>query len=261
MDHQKLKHADLVRVGGAAVVLSGLAYGLPSLATLRRLRTAVVPRLAGIGRPDHVALTFDDGPDPASTPRFFEVLAELDVRATFFVLGSMLDRAPQLGAEAVAAGHELAVHGWDHRPMLLRGPRSTYEQLARTADLVATVTGAAPRFVRPPHGILSAGVLVAARRLGLTPVLWTAWGKDWTATASPTNVLSTLAPDLRGGATVLLHDSDCMSARGAWHSALGALPELTARCHDAGLTLGPLADHGLTQVADHGLTQVPSRSQ
>jgi hypothetical protein len=89
-------------------------------------------------------------------------------------------------------------------------------------------------------------VLAAARRLELTPVLWTAWGKDWTATATPSSVLGTLAPDVRGGATVLLHDSDCTSAPGAWHSALGALPELTARCHDAGLLLGPLRDHGLT---------------
>nr|MDT0663623.1 polysaccharide deacetylase family protein [Micromonospora sp. DSM 115978] len=233
------------QVGGAVVALSGLAYGIPSLATLRRLRTAVTPRLAGVGRADHVALTFDDGPDPASTPRFLDVLAELDVSATFFVLGSMLDRAPRLGAELAAAGHELAVHGWDHRPMLLRGPRATYDQLARTTDLIATVTGTVPRFVRPPHGILSTGVLAAARRLGLAPVLWTAWGKDWTATATPCNVLDTLAPDLTGGATVLLHDSDCTSAPGAWHSALGALPELSARCHDAGLTLGPLRDHGV----------------
>ncbi|OHV35891.1 polysaccharide deacetylase [Parafrankia colletiae] len=231
--------------GGLVVTAAVLAHGLPSLMTLRRLRTAVAPRLAGVGRADHVALTFDDGPDPASTPQFLEVLDELAVRATFFVLGSMVRRSPGLAREVAAAGHELAVHGWDHRPMLLRGPMSSYDQLARTRDLVAETTGQVPAHVRPPHGVLSSGVLAAARRLDLTPVLWTAWGRDWTATATPQTVLATLAPDLRGGATVLLHDSDCTSAPGAWRSALGALPELAARCDDAGLVLGPLADHGL----------------
>lgn len=237
------------RAAGAAVTLAataGLGYGLPSLTTLRRLRLRVAPGLAGIGAADHVALTFDDGPDPASTPHFLDVLAELEVRATFFMLGGLLERSPGLAREMVAAGHELAVHGWDHRPMLLRGPRSTHDQLARTRDLIAETTGRLPRFVRPPHGVLSAGLLVAARGLELTPVLWSAWGRDWTAEATPRSVLATLAPDLRGGATVLLHDCDCTSAPGAWRSALGALPELAARCDDAGLRLGPLADHGLS---------------
>ncbi|MCL9762205.1 polysaccharide deacetylase family protein [Frankia sp. AiPa1] len=231
------------RIAALTTATAGVAYGLPSLTTLRRARVRLTPRLAGIGAPGHVALTFDDGPDPASTPRFLEVLAELDVRATFFVLGGMLARAPGLAREMTAAGHELGVHGWDHRPMLLRGPRSTRDQLARTRDLIAEVTGRPPRFVRPPHGILTSGVLLAARELDLTPVLWSAWGRDWTAQATPRSVLATLDPDLRGGATVLLHDSDCTSAPGAWHSALGALPELAARCADADLRLGPLAEH------------------
>jgi peptidoglycan/xylan/chitin deacetylase (PgdA/CDA1 family) len=244
--------AGAARAAGVLAGVAGVAYGLPAVATLRRLRTRFAPSLAGVGRPDHVALTFDDGPDPASTPRFLDVLAELEIRSTFFVLGAMLARAPALAAEMSAAGHELAVHGWDHRPMLLRGPASTYDQLARSRDLVAEATGRAPRHVRPPHGILSAGVLAAARRLGLTPVLWTAWGRDWTSSATPASVLDTLAPDLTGGATVLLHDSDCTSAPGAWRSALGALPELAARCRDAGLALGPLAEHGLADRAEPG---------
>ncbi len=232
-------------VGGVAA----LAYAVPSVTTLRRLRIRATPVLAGVGAPDHVALTFDDGPDPASTPQFLDVLAELDIRATFFVLGMMLERAPDLARRMTDAGHELAVHGWDHRPMLLRGPSSTYEQLHRTRALITVVTGREPRFVRPPHGILSTGFLLAARRLKLTPVLWTAWGKDWTSTATPLTVLDTLAPDLRGGCTVLLHDSDCTSAPNAWRSALGALPEFAARCHDLGLCVGPLAEHGLPRAA------------
>lgn len=230
--------------GVAAGLVAGLVHAGPAVLTLRRLRTRLAPALAGVGRPGHIALTFDDGPDPGSTPLFLEVLAELDVHATFFVLGTQLRRAPSLAAEMVAAGHELAVHGWDHRPLPLRGPRATHDSLAATRDLVSELTGRPPRFVRPPHGILSTPVLRSARRLDLTPVLWTTWGKDWTAEATPRTVLATIAATMRPGATVLLHDSDCTSAPGAWRSALGALPELAARCHDAGRTLGPLSEHG-----------------
>lgn len=234
----------LPAVTGAALV-AGLGYGLPAVTALRRVRGRLTPALAGFGAVDHVALTFDDGPDPRSTPRFVEVLDELDVRATFFVLGDAVSRAPGLVADMAAAGHELAIHGWDRTPMLLRGPLATYDQLARTHDLVAAATGRPPRFVRPPHGLLSAAVLAAARRLDLTPVLWTAGGRDGAAGATPLSVLAAVGPDLRGGATILLHDSDRAGTPGSWRSALGALPELACRCTDAALRLGPLADHGL----------------
>ncbi|MDT3444259.1 MULTISPECIES: polysaccharide deacetylase family protein [unclassified Pseudofrankia] len=231
-------------VAGAAVV-AGLGYGLPAVTALRGVRGRLTPALAGFGAADHVALTFDDGPDPRSTPHFLEVLEELEIRATFFVLGDAVSRAPGLVVDMAAAGHELAIHGWDRKPMLLRGPLSTYDQLARTHELVAAATGRPPRFVRPPHGILSAAVLAAARRLELTPVLWTARGRDWEAGATPLSVLAAVGPDLRGGATILLHDSDRGGVPGAWRSALGALPELACRCADAALRLGPLAEHGL----------------
>jgi peptidoglycan-N-acetylglucosamine deacetylase len=220
-----------------------VVHAAPAVTTFGAARNQLLPGLAGAGDPDHVALTFDDGPDPSSTPAFLDVLAELDVRATFFVLGEMLAEAPGLARDMVAAGHELAVHGWDHRPMILRGPRSTYDGLAATRDLIADVTGTQPVWARPPNGILSTAFLLAARRLRLRPVLWTGWGRDWTAEATPAMVLATIAPQLRGGATLLLHDTDHTSAPGAWRSALGALPDLFARCADAGLRLGPLAEH------------------
>jgi hypothetical protein len=91
--------------------------------------------------------------------------------------------------------------------------------------------------------VLSAGSLSAARRLGLRPVLWTAWGRDWEARATPESVLATIRKDLAGGGTVLLHDSDCTSAPLSWHTALDALPLLLADCAERGLRVGPLAEH------------------
>jgi peptidoglycan-N-acetylglucosamine deacetylase len=227
----------------AALVATAVAHGLPGVTAIGAVRRRWFPVLAGAGSAGHVALTFDDGPDLRSTPRFLEVLAEHRVAATFFLLGESVERAPGLAAELVAAGHEVGVHGWTHRSVLLRTPRQTRTDLCRAYDTIAAATGAAPVFYRPPNGVLSTASILAARGLGLTPVLWTADGRDWTAHATPRSVAETIGTDLEGG-TVLLHDSDCTSAPQAWRSALGALPLLLAECARENLRVGPLRDHG-----------------
>src|SRR4249920_3833020 len=172
-------HRSTRRAALAGLTVAGLtiAHAGPGLTALGPLRRRLFPRLAGLGRPDHVALTFDDGPDPASTPAFLDLLAARRLHATFFLLGSMVARAPRLAAEIAAAGHEIAVHGWDHRYTILRGPGAVLSDLARASDAVSGATGARPRFFRPPYGVLSSGAVLAARRLELTPVLWSSWGK------------------------------------------------------------------------------------
>lgn len=75
------------------------------------------------------------------------------------------------------------------------------------------------------------------------PVLWSAWGHDWTAEATAASVLAAVRRDLRGGGTVLLHDSDRTAAPGCWRSALGAAPGLVAGCREAGWAVGPLGEH------------------
>ncbi|MEV6902685.1 polysaccharide deacetylase family protein [Amycolatopsis sp. NPDC051372] len=104
-----------------AAALGGIAgHAAPAALFLPALRTAA---LAGVGDPGHVALTLDDGPYPRSTPRFLALPAKAGTRATFFVLGRELARCPELGREIVAARHEAAVHGWDHRWFLRRCPQ------------------------------------------------------------------------------------------------------------------------------------------
>ncbi|ETK37223.1 polysaccharide deacetylase family protein [Microbispora sp. ATCC PTA-5024] len=232
---------------------AALAFGLAGAALLHAGPAATwlpavrrwVPGLSGDGAPGHVALTFDDGPDPASTPRFLDELDRLRCRATFFVLGEMLERHPGTGRRIAEAGHEMAVHGWRHDPTLLRRPGRVTAEMGRAARLVAEVTGTRPAWYRPPYGVLSAEALIAARRHGLRPVLWTAWGRDWTADATPASVEAALAPGLRGGSTLLLHDCDHTSAPGSWRSALGALAPVVERCRAAGLQVGPLAEHAV----------------
>jgi peptidoglycan/xylan/chitin deacetylase (PgdA/CDA1 family) len=229
--------------GRALVGLPLAAHLVPSVAAIGPLRRAVLPALCGISAADHVALTFDDGPDPRSTPQFLDVLAARDVRATFFVLGTQLSAHPELGRRIADSGHELAVHGWSHRPHLLRGPRATAADLRRARDLVASVGGERPRYWRPPHGIATGAGLVAARQLGLRPVLWTVDGRDWRADATGDSVAGAVTAGLRPGAVVLLHDSDVRSAPGSWRSTLAALPRLLDACAERGLAVGPLREH------------------
>ncbi|MFE9610714.1 polysaccharide deacetylase family protein [Streptomyces sp. NPDC006012] len=243
----------------AVPALVAAAHAGPAGTWLAGPRRALLPALAGIGTPHHVALTFDDGPDPNSTPAFLAALDELALRATFFVVGEHLLSHRRLGQDIVRRGHELAVHGWTHERPWWPAPRREARQLARAAHAVAEVSGTRPTWYRPPYGILTGDRLLAARRTGLRPVLWTAWGRDWTAHATAESVVTTVLTDLRGGGTVLLHDSDRHAAAGCWRAALAALPGVVAACRAAGLTVGPLGEHGLTGRAGSSHVRQPRR--
>ena len=234
-----------------AAAAASLAFGQagPGLTGLGPVRSVAFRRLAGSGDPGHVALTFDDGPDPAATPAFLQVLADHGVRATFFMLGSLVARAPALAAEVAAAGHEIGVHGWDHRYLPARGPSATRSDLTRATELIADVTGVRPWLFRPPYGVLSGLSLLTAHNLGLTPLLWGAWGREWAAAATGDTVLRTLRRGLAGGVTVLLHDSGAIAPPGSWEAALAALPPLLDECAHRGLRVGTVAEHGLTAPA------------
>ena len=218
---------------------AAVAHALPAV-TARGPARRLTPGLAGEGRAGGVALTFDDGPGPLGTPAVLQTLADLGWRATFFLLGSQVRRHPDIARLVVEAGHEVGVHGTIHRNHLMRTPWAVRRDLRLASREIAEATGVRPRWFRPPYGILTAGTLWAARDLGLVPVLWTAWGKDWRA-GPPERVAAEVMRTLRGGGTVLLHDSDCTSRPGSWRSTVACLPLLAAQVE--GLEVRTLAGH------------------
>ena len=236
------RHA-LAVAGGVAV-----AGGAPLVASVQPIRRALTPavlpdRLSGISTTPHVALTFDDGPDPASTPAFLDLLAEHDVRATFFLLGRYVAEQPGLVRRMVDAGHELGVHGWTHRCVAWVGARRLVGDLRATKRVVEQASGHRVRWYRPPYGVLTTHALVAARSAGLTTVLWSDWGVDWRDGRTPEQVLSTVTRGLRPGGTVLLHDTDRTAAPGSWRTTLAATALLLERLAVQGVPVGPLAEH------------------
>jgi peptidoglycan/xylan/chitin deacetylase (PgdA/CDA1 family) len=209
------------------------------------LRRRVRPTLAGISGLAHVALTFDDGPDPASTPSFVALLETWDCRATFFLLGQHVARNAGLVRDLADRGHELAVHGWDHRCVLRSGEAALVDDLRRTAATIEDLTGGPVTWYRPPYGVLGTHALRAARVAGLRTVLWSAWGRDWERRATPSRIVASVERTLRPGGVVLLHDTDRTSAPGSWQRTLVATEVLLSRWREAGLRVGPVGDHGL----------------
>jgi len=225
----------------AAVLGAAAVHALPMARAHGPLRR-FSPRFAGQGRPGGVALTFDDGPDPAGTPAVLAELARLGWTATFFLLGSQTRRYPDVAREVVAAGHEIAVHGDVHRSHLIRTPQDVRRDVARALADISEVTGAAPRWYRAPYGHFSTGTLQAAAAAGLEPVVWTAWGRDWRGGPAE-EVRRAVVRGLADGGTVLLHDSDCTSEPGSWRTTVASLPLLAAEFDRRGLAVRPLRDH------------------
>ena len=203
-----------VGLGSAAGL--GLAAGGCAYAALWPASQLFGPALIAPPRPGELALTFDDGPNPAWTPRLLEILASHDVHATFFLLGSRAQAEPALVRQIAAAGHLIGNHSWSHPNLALAPASRIEEELSRTSQALEEIAGAPVRFFRPPFGARRPAVFRIARQLGLVPVLWNAMTSDWKnpsadAIASRlTSAIDNLASRGRA-ANIVLHDGGHLS--------------------------------------------------
>ncbi len=181
------------------------------------------------------ALTFDDGPHAQGTPAVLEVLARERVTATFFLVGEQLLRNPGLGREIVAAGHEIALHCHRHRNLLRLRPRQVREDIDRAQEIIETATGTSPTLYRPPYGVLNAAALRLARARGWRTLLWSQWGRDWEARATPESIAARVTTGVGEGSVLLLHDADDYSAPGSWRRTVAALPRVLNTLAEQGL--------------------------
>jgi peptidoglycan/xylan/chitin deacetylase (PgdA/CDA1 family) len=153
----------------------------------------------------HVVLTFDDGPEPGGTDRILAALADAGASATFFMLLTRVRRYPGLCQEVVAAGHEVALHGVDHRALPTLPPREAARLIRAGKHELEDATGVPVRWYRPPYGRQTVLNWHAAMRAGLLPVLWGPTVLDWRDASGDERVAESQR-GLERGAIVLAHD-------------------------------------------------------
>jgi peptidoglycan/xylan/chitin deacetylase (PgdA/CDA1 family) len=186
-----------------------------------------------------VALTFDDGPDPEHTPQALDILKREGVRATFFLVGQRAAAAPELARRIAQEGHELGNHTLSHRSLWLAGPRETEAEIRGGHEAIARAAGAAPRFFRPPWGMINLAVFPVLRRLGTPCVFWTVQPEGRRAAAPDVQVrraLGAAAP----GAILDLHDADGVPGAGA--RLVAALPPLIEGLRSRGYAMVSLGE-------------------
>ncbi|WP_406208237.1 polysaccharide deacetylase family protein [Kitasatospora sp. NBC_01560] len=193
------------------------------------------------GRRDtpRVALTFDDGPDPVHTRQVLEILDRYDARATFFCVGHHVAALPDEVRRIAAAGHELGNHSWSHPflPDLTAG--QLREQLDRTAEAVARVTGETPTRFRPPYGALSPEVPAALEGRPTILTMFDVDSRDWTR-PGPGQITATVLEATGPGSVVLMHEG-----AGDRGQTVQALPSIVEGLLERGLelvTVGELAE-------------------
>jgi peptidoglycan-N-acetylglucosamine deacetylase len=195
---------------------------------------------AGKGASPGVAITIDDGPDPRVTPRVLALLAEHRAQATFFCVGELIERHPDLAREIVARGHHIENHSQRHRhDFSLMGPRRMAAEISRAQDSILRVTGEGPLFFRAPAGLRNPFLDPVLARLQLRLASWTRRGFD-TVRADADAVYRRLADGLRDGDILLLHDGNAARSRAGTPVILEVLPrllELLAEKHLRPVTL------------------------
>ncbi|MGC5051237.1 polysaccharide deacetylase family protein [Micromonospora sp. DT48] len=185
---------------------------------------------------EKVALTFDDGPSPAWTPKVLDQLKAAKVKATFCVVGSQVRKHPALLRRIVREGHQLCNHSWNHDLDLARRPVAEIRaDLARTnKEIRRAVPDAEVPFYRQPGGRWTAEVVKVAKQLDMRSLHWTVDPQDWAKPTAAT-IAKRVKRAARPGAVVLLHDGG------------GDRAATLAAC--AKLIKGLKRDHGVAKIA------------
>lgn len=240
-----------IAIPAAAGIAAGVA-GVAAWGAVSCTAQLFGPALCRTPNPTQIALTFDDGPNPAVTPQLLALLERRNVRATFFVVGRFSRACPELVREIAARGHVIGNHTETHPNLALASTLRVEDELVRCQGSIACAlaqTGNAdttPRWMRPPFGYRFPHVWRAARRIGLRGIVtWSLTAYDWKP-QPPERLIARLArvtertknagkaPSSAGGEIILLHDGDYRGLGADRAHLLTALEHWLPRWHDAG---------------------------
>ncbi len=190
-----------------------------------------VPAGAGIGPEDVVHLTFDDGPHPSNTPQVLDILARYGARATFFVLGSLVERHPDLFGRIVSEGHTVANHTWGHENLA----KLSREEFDRTISRTQEILGEhATPCLRPPYAATGKHTREWAAEHGLEVYLWSVSANDWLG-LNAAEIADRIVSQVTDGSIVLMHDGGGNRAQ-----TVRGLEMVLERLSDRGVRYEPL---------------------
>lgn len=156
-----------------------------------------------------VALTYDDGPDPNTTPKVLDILKSNSVKASFFVLGNRVQQFPEIVKQAASSGHEIENHSYSHADFVkLHNVTAVKKQISDTQNILHGL-GIESKFLRPPYGSVDNSVRSAAN---MPIVMWNVDSQEWRHGRRAQDVADSLLSQVRPGAIILLHDTHEISA-------------------------------------------------
>ena len=174
-----------------------------------------------------LALTYDDGPNDAHTPRLLDVLARHDVKATFFMIGRYVHERSQIARAVAQAGHDVGSHTYTHPNLALCSKAQIEFQISSCERMLTDVIGPHAPLFRPPFGGRRPVVLSILSNLGLAPVMWNITSYDWNMEPAPI-IERRIMRHIRGGDVILMHDGG--------HLGMGADRSQTVLATDALIT-------------------------
>ena len=166
----------------------------------------VVYRYASGGGQKRVAVTFDDGPHPRYTPQILDILAEYNVKATFFMVGSNADYYPELVRRVLAEGHEIGNHTYNHYHTANVSTEVLAQDILACGVTLSKYTGGTPpKLFRPPEGVFNEEIKAFCEREGYTLVMWSVDTRDWAHTPV-SDIVAGVRAHVQDGSIILMHD-------------------------------------------------------
>lgn len=192
-----------------------------------------------------LAITFDDGPNPAITPKLLDLLAKHNARATFFLVGKYVRECPELVQETARRGHLLANHTESHPNLFWKDSNAIRGEMQKCGEAIAVAAGAAPKWFRPPFGFRNPWVIKTAAELSMRTVMWSLIPGDWDP-QPPEKLIGNLQPiadhvpqnlsvPSAAGDVLCLHDGGHRGQNADRTPTLKALEHWLPRWRNAGL--------------------------
>ena len=185
-------------------------------------------------KPNQMALTFDDGPDPDRTPTMLRFLKEHSIKGTFFIIGEKAKAYPELVKQMVDEGHTVANHTYSH-PLIwgFMNQEGLEHQIDQTKAIIQKITGNEPLFFRPPFGVVNPSVVKVIEKLGLHLIGWDIRSRDGGPIKSDA-IYKFVKPRIGKGSIALFHDTNPETP--------AALERILADCREQGVEIVSLED-------------------